>query len=190
MEALLASLVPRMLGDVVTFRLHNFGGKQSLLRKLEARLRGYSAWIPEEHNIIIVLDRDGDDCMELKASICSTIEAAGLSHKSNVMSGSTFQCAVRLAIEELEAWIFGDCDALRAAYPRIPVSLEDRAAYRDPDAIVGGTCEHLERVLQRAGYFAGGIPKIEVAATIAPHMDIWKNRSQSFKVFRDLLEAL
>jgi hypothetical protein len=60
-----------------------------------------------------------------------------------------------LAIEELEAWFFGDMDAVRALYPRVPETLEQRAGFRDPDAIRGGTWEALERILQRAGYFAG-----------------------------------
>ena len=42
----------------------------------------------------------------------------------------------------------------------------------------------------KAGYFSGGLRKIEAAEQIAPHMDPSRNTSHSFQVFRDaLLEA-
>lgn len=50
-----------------------------------------------------------------------------------------FQVLNRLAIEELEAWFFGDVAALHSAYPRVPSTLGRRSRYRDPDAIRGGT---------------------------------------------------
>jgi hypothetical protein len=38
-------------------------------------------------------------------------------------------------------------------YPRVSKSTPERAKYRDPDAIAGGTWEAFERILQNAGYF-------------------------------------
>lgn len=96
----------------------------------------------------------------------------------------------RIAIEELEAWFFGDVEALRAAYPKVPATLGSQARYRDPDAIVGGTWEALERVLQGKGYHRGGLQKIKAAKEIAAHMDPARNRSRSFRVFMEGLAAL
>lgn len=98
----------------------------------------------------------------------------------------------RIVIEELEAWFFGDADALRSAYPGVSSTLERKAAYRDPDAIQGGTWEALQRVLQRAGYYKGvkALPKLETAGRIAQHMDPARNRSRSFQVFRAGIESL
>jgi hypothetical protein len=93
----------------------------------------------------------------------------------------------RIAVEELEAWFFGDATAIMQAYPGIPASLPQKAKYREPDAIAGGTWEALERVLQRAGYFKGGLAKIEAARSIARKMDPQQNRSISFRCFRDAL---
>jgi len=93
----------------------------------------------------------------------------------------------RLAVEELEAWFFGDVEAIAAAYPRVPRNLARKAPFRNPDRIKGGTWEALERVLQRAGHFPGGLGKIEAARAIARHMDPQRNRSRSFCVFRDAL---
>ncbi len=96
----------------------------------------------------------------------------------------------RIAVEELEAWFFGDVQALRAAYPRISPTLAQRAKFRDSDAITGGTWEALERELQRVGYFAGGLSKITAAREISLHMDPARNRSKSFQVFREGLLQL
>lgn len=90
----------------------------------------------------------------------------------------------------MEAWFFGDVNALTAAYPGVPATLAKKEKYRDPDAIQGGTWEALERILQRAGYHLGGLSKIEAARAIAKHMTPEHNRSHSFQVFRDALLLL
>jgi len=96
----------------------------------------------------------------------------------------------RIAVEELEAWFFGDIVALAGAFPRVSPTLGQQAAFRDPDGIEGGTWEVLERVLQRAGYFGGGLPKIEVAREVARHMDSTRNTSRSFRHFTQGLASL
>jgi hypothetical protein len=96
----------------------------------------------------------------------------------------------RLPVEELEAWFFGDAQALRAAYPRVPATLAKQRRYRNPDAIRGGTREALERILRRAGYYPGGMLHMEVARTIAEHMDPSRNASRSFQLFREALTEI
>jgi hypothetical protein len=93
-----------------------------------------------------------------------------------------------LAIEELEAWFFGDIAALHAAYPRISLTLSQQAKYRDPDAIRGGTWEALGRLLH--SYYPTGLPKIEVARAVSALMEPERNRSRSFQVFRKGLLTL
>ena len=39
-EAALQNLLPRILGEAVSFSIHPFQGKRDLLKKLAARLRG------------------------------------------------------------------------------------------------------------------------------------------------------
>ena len=60
-------------------------------------------------------------------------------------------------------------------------------AGRSPDEIKGGTWEAFEREMQRAGYFAGGLRKIEAARAIAAHMVPSRIRSPSFVALRDAL---
>ena len=95
--------------------------------------------------------------------------------------------ANRLAIAELEAWYFGDWDAVRAAYPKVSATVSSKANYHNPDDIAGGAWEAFERVLQRAGYFAGGLRKVEAARAVADHMVPSRNVSRSFRAFRDVL---
>jgi hypothetical protein len=77
-EAALNKLVPRIVGHQASFRIHVFQGKQDLLHKLPQRLRGYSSWISHRHRIVVLVDRDDDDCRELKASLEETASNAGL----------------------------------------------------------------------------------------------------------------
>jgi hypothetical protein len=96
----------------------------------------------------------------------------------------------RIAVEELEAWYFGDWEAVRDAYPKAPPTIAVQAKYRRPDAITGGTWEAFERVMRRGGYFRGGLQKIEAARRIGEHVDPDRNTSPSFQVFRRLLDEL
>ena len=189
-EAALQNLLPKILSNVATFNIHPHQGKPDLLRKLPALLRGYRNWLPEDWHIVILVDADDDDCLELKAQLEQIAQDAGLVTKSVSSAGQQFQVLNRLAMRELEAWFFWDIEALNAAYPRISLTLGQRAKYRNPDAITGGTWEALERLLQRLNYFPEGLPKITVAREVSRHMDPIRNRSRSFQIFRQGLMDL
>ncbi len=161
-EVALRALLPRML-DHVTFEVHAFQGKADLLRQLPARLAGYARWLPADWRILVLVDRDDDDCHALKARLEAAAREAGLPTRSAPSAQGAFAVVNRLAIEELEAWYFGDWEAVRAAYPRVPAGVPQQAGFRDPDAIRGGTWEAFERVLGRRGYFKGGLAKIRAA---------------------------
>lgn len=188
-EAFLQGIVHKLLPAGVTVGFIVFQGKQDLLRNLKPRLKGYRSWIPDDHKIVVLIDEDREDCKALKATLEAAAVAAGLSTKSNPKRGS-FVVLNRIAVEELEAWFLGDIPALVAAYPGVPPTLGARAGYRNPDAIAGGTWEALERVLRQAGYFGGGLPKIEVARKMAKHMEPARNTSASFGQFVQGLAAL
>ena len=188
-EAALSKLVPKILGQDFSFNIHPHQGKPDLLNKLLPRLRGYKPWLPEDWRIVVLVDADDEDCRKLKGQLEKKAEEAGLLTKTARPAGSRFQVLNRLAIEELEAWFFGDVEALHATYPRIPFTLGRKAKYRDPDAIGGGTWESLHRELKRIGYYAGGFPKISVARAVSENMVPERNRSKSFQVFRQGLLA-
>ncbi|MCY4015843.1 MAG: DUF4276 family protein [Gammaproteobacteria bacterium] len=189
MEALLKSWLPGFLPESSSFTVHPYQGKHALLRKLEARLKGYASWIPDNYRIVVVIDRDSEDCRQLKAQLERHCKNAELRSKS-ACGDSSWQVVTRIAIEELEAWYFGDWRAVRTAYPRVSEHVPNRAAFRNPDAIAGGTKEAFERELRRSGYFEQGLSTVQAANMIGKHMDPARNRSRSFASFRDvLLEA-
>ena len=189
MEAFLKGALPRLLQDC-TFQTHAFQGKHDLLRKLPVRLRGYGHWLPDDQRIVVVVDRDNAECRALKQRLEEAAVAAGLRTRSQTGDGC-WQVVNRIVIEELEAWYFGDWEAVRGAYPKVSPTIPNQARYRAPDAIRGGTWEAFERILKHHGYYKTGLPKVEAAKTVAGHIDPARNRSGSFLVFRDaLVEAV
>ena len=188
-EAFLSGFLHKLLPAGTTWNPIVFQGKSDLLANLERRLKGYKSWMPKDWKIVVLIDEDRADCLSLKQQMETAVANAGLITRS-AAKGGTFTVINRIAVEELEAWFFGDVEALATAYPGVSPNLGAKANYRDPDAIGGGTWETLERVLQRAGYFGGGLPKIEVARKMARHMDSARNTSTSFKCFTDGLATL
>lgn len=186
MEFFLRALLPRLLPHDRTFEVHPFQGKSDLLGKLESRLRGYAAWLPPDWRIVVVVDRDDQDCRVLKRLLESIARRAGLLTRARSAT-APWQLVNRIAIEELEAWYFGDWAAVCAAYPRASSNVPRRQGFRDSDAIVGGTWEAFERVMQSYGYFKGGLPKIEAARAIAACVDPARSSSRSFRTFSEVV---
>lgn len=187
---MLLQLLPKVLPIGTEYEIRSFRGKQDLLSHLPNRLKGYRHWVPADWKIVVLLDRDNEDCKRLKAKLEKISLEAGFITKTARHDDQPFQILNRIMIEELEAWFFGDVDALRAAYPNVSGHLAQNARYRDPDQIAGGTWEALEKVLQRAGHYRGGLDKVKVAREISRHMHPEMNRSKSFQVFYAGLMAL
>ena len=181
-EAFLQELLPSHLPAGITFQIHAHRGKGDLLTKLAGRLRGYAKYLPADWRIFVLVDRDADDCQELKQRLEDISAQVGLRTRTRAGGGNSWQVVNRIVIEELEAWYFGDPEAICNAYPRVSLKTLKQVHYRDPDAI-SDTWEALERVLQRKGYFHGGIRKVEVARNIATQIAPQRNRSRSFQVF-------
>ena len=88
----------------------NAGGdpaKRILLDQLPKILRGYGK-TPGIDAVVVVLDSDRRNCVEFLTELKTL--AAGCNPAPNTL--------FRIAIEEMEAWYFGDQQALTAAYPR------------------------------------------------------------------------
>jgi len=188
--AALNNLLPKILKAGISFNIRSYQGKEDLKNKLPDRLAGYRQWIPSDWRLVVLMDRDDDDCKVLKDELERIADSKGFVTKSSTHGAKDFQVVNRLAIEELEAWFFGDVDAICAVYPGVPDTLGQKAKFRDPDAIKGGTWEALQRVLQNAGHYRAGMPKIETARRISEQMDPARNRSKSFQVFRNVLIEL
>jgi hypothetical protein len=189
MEAALYHLLPNMLGGT-DFEVRRFQCKDDLLQKLPMELKAMGTWLPDDWTLLVLVDRDDDDCQSLKANLEAAAKTARLKTKTTTAAGKRFQVVNRIVIEELESWFFGDWAAVQAAYPRVPATIPRKAGFRDPDAIAGGTWEALERVLKKAGYHQTGLRKAELARAVAPNMNPEVNTSRSFQAFRDALKIL
>ena len=187
-EETLKYILPKIFSDSVSYEFHVSEGRDDLLKELPKRLKGHQ-WIPNDWRIVVLIDEDRKNCRKLKARLEKAAYEAGFVTKSSAAQNEDFQVVNRLAIEELEAWFFGDVEAMHAAYPRISKDLDAKAKYRNPDAIREGTYEALERLLIRKNYYKGRISKPTVAQNIAQHMEPDRNRSRSFQVFVEGLKA-
>lgn len=189
-KAFLDACLPNILPKECSFQIHPFQGKYALLRKLEQRLKGYSKWLQADYRIVVIVDRDNDDCRMLKSTLEQS--CANVKLQSRRATGDPhWQVVTRIAIEELEAWYFGDWQAVCDAFPRVSKNIPTKPRYRDPDAIKGGTWEAFERILQQHGYFKQGLAKKQAATSIGRYINPDRNTSHSFNLFRDaIVEAI
>lgn len=188
MEAALEHILPKLMGGL-DFEIFRFQCKDDMLKNLPARMKGYSYWLPETWAILVLMDLDDDNCRDLKTRLENMAANAGLLSKRAAGQGNRFQVVNRIAIEELEAWFFGDWQAVQGAYPRVPSTVPQKAGYRDPDAIAGGAWEAIERILKRAGYFSSGLRKLELAREVARRMEPERNTSRSFHAFSNAVST-
>ncbi|MBS0364051.1 MAG: hypothetical protein JSR98_21975 [Proteobacteria bacterium] len=199
--ALLEFLLPKIFGefsDPHTWRIHAYRGigripknlsgqadpsKRILLDQLPRILRGYGK-SPGIDVVIVVADTDTRSCADFLSELQTVADACN--PKPNVL--------FRLAIEEIEAWYFGDRAAVISAYPKAKIDALNRYAQDS----VCGTWEMLADALypggsdaiRRAGWPLPGQVKHEWAEKIGPQMDPARNISPSFVKFREGLGRL
>lgn len=189
-EEALKHLLPRLIGNRAKWKLINLGSKYKLLGALPQRLAAYSQRIGqgEDLRVMVLVDRDDDDCKVLKRRLEAAAVNAGLATKSTPDAEGRFHIVNRIVIEELESWFIGDPAALRQAFTSLPAVDATKGIFRNPDN--GGSWEALHRFLKKHGVYKSSYPKIEAARRIAPRLDLNANRSHSFRVFVDGVEAL
>ena len=189
-------------GSVHSWKIHSYKGigripknlrgvtdpdKRILLDRLPKILQGYGRSLDDiglPAAVVVVVDLDGRDCLTFKRELLAVLNACRPRPRT----------LFRIVIEESEAWLLGDPEAVKAAYPETKDSVLDRYVQ---DSICG-TWEVLADAvhpggsarLKESGYPATGAAKCEWAENIAPHLDVDGNRSRSFQVFRDGVKAL
>lgn len=200
-EKLLEALLPKLFGvygDPHTWRVHSYKGigripknlnaggdpaKRILLDQLPKLLGGYGK-TPGIDAVVVVLDSDRRNCVDFLA------ELKALAANCNPAPNTLF----RIAIEEMEAWYFGDRHALTAAYPKAKIDVLQRYTQDS----VCGTWELLadaiypggSAVVKKAGWPLPGQVKHEWAEKIGPLLEPDRNISPSFGKLRDGLHRL
>ena len=203
-EKMLESLVPKVIGDQHTFRIHGYRGigkiprnltsstdakKRLILAQLPGLLRGYGktfANYPANYPAVVIVVCDLDDrCLKaFRRELLEVLDACEPRPETRFC----------IATEEGEAWLLGDVKAIEKAYSGARLNVLDDY---ENDSICG-TWELLADVVHPAGsqglkdlgWGAVGREKSTWAEKITPHMDVEKNASPSFRYFRDKIRGL
>jgi len=158
-----------------------------LLEQLPKVLNGYGRTFknqPDQYAVIVVCDLD-DKCLKtFRKELISVLDAC---REKPV----TRFC---IAVEEGEAWLLGDMDAIRTVFPRADNAVLNRYTNDSicntwellADAIHhGGTA-----ALKKQGWQATGEAKSRWAEKISVNIDVDRNLSPSFQYFRRKLREL
>ena len=198
---LLETIVPKLIGamgDPHTWRIHPYKGigrlpknlatkadpsKRALLDQLPKLLAGYGR-TPGIDAVVVVIDNDKRDCKVFLNELKRLLKLCDPAPTT----------LFRLAIEEMEAWYFGDRVALVSAYPKAKKEVLSRYQQDSlcdtwellADAIFPGG----QSAIRSSGWPLPGQVKHEWATKIGPLMDVENNLSPSFCKFRDGLRRL
>lgn len=165
-KALIRSLAARLLPVEYPVRYIVFEGKQDLERQAEFKLRHYRN--PEAH-FILLRDKDSGDCHAAKRSLKEKCYKAGKD-----------EATVRIACHEIESWYLADLEAIEKAY-RIPLAKnQQKAKFRNPDALPNPVQELLRLVPDYR--------KIEGSRRIGEYLDVDNRRSRSFYHFIEAIK--
>jgi hypothetical protein len=163
LETLIARYYPKL-----EFRIIPHQGKQDLEKHIPKILRN---WNVPDTRFLIIHDQDSHDCRLLKAELQAACDAI----RPDVI--------VRIACMELEAWYWGDLEAVGLAFGKTKLpALSRKSKYRVPDKINNPKSElkkHLPPYEQISG-----------ARLIGQYAEIERNTSHSFQVFMKSLQQM
>ena len=160
--------------------------KRILLANLPRLLRGYGRTYSNTPGVcvIVIVDLDDKNCKTFKRELMDLLKQCQPQPRT----------LFRIAIEETEAWLMGDKAAVLRAYPRVRKPI----LYSYVQDSICNTWETLAdavhpggaSALKKLGWPHSAIAKYRWAERIAPLIDVEKNESKSFQVFRDGLRRL
>lgn len=184
-------LVPKIIGDQDTFRVHFYKGvgripknmkdaadpsKRILLTNLPKLLKGYGRTFegyPPGYRaaVVLVCDLDDRNRQDFLKDLNTILNACHPNPETRFC----------LAIEEGEAWFLGDVPAVKSAYPHV----DDHVLNSYVNDSICGTWEKLAdavypggaKVLSKKGWQIVGAEKARWAGDISPRMDVENNKS-------------
>ena len=203
-KRMLDILIPKIVGDKHTFKVHAYQGigriprtltsgpdgkNRLLLNQLPKLLRGYGktfANYPANYSAAVILVCDLDDmCLKaFREELLTVLNACNPKPETRFC----------IAIEEGEAWLLGDIPAIKDAYPNAKDDVLNR--YQNDsicdtwellaDAVFRGGANRLKS----EGWRSVGREKSAWAEHITPHMNVEVNKSPSFCYFRTKMQEL
>ena len=203
-KKMLELLIERMIRASDTSRIHAYKGigripgnmkdvadpsKRMLLTSLPKLLKGYGRTyngnsLEYRAVVIVVCDLDDKNEQTFREELQHVLDSC------NPRPEARF-C---LAVEEGEAWLLGDLEAVKQAFPTAKNAV--LTAYEN-DSICG-TWEILAdavfkggaKALVKGGFQAVGAEKAKWASEITPYMNVERNVSPSFRAFRNEIQRL
>jgi hypothetical protein len=195
-KRVLETLIPKIVGQTHTWRIHAYRGigkipsnlntqtdpsKRILLQELSGLLRGYGksfSHAPEMFAVIVVCDLDDRCLKQFRQELAQVLNACET-------QPTTRFC---IAVEEGEAWLLGDLSAVIRAYPKAKTGILE--SYIN-DSICGtwelladAICSGGAKALKARGGQSVGAEKSTWAKNITPYMQVENNQSPSFCYFR------
>lgn len=155
-------VVPKIVPSGVAVQAIPHEGKSDLESSLPRKLR---AWREPGVSFVVMRDKDSGDCVKIKKHLLELCKDAGRA-----------DTLVRIVVHELENWYFGDLVAVATAFEQPGLELQSKKAkYRTPDRI-SNACQEFKKLVP-------DFQKVSGAKAIAPHLNITRNTSHSFKIF-------
>lgn len=180
LESWLGQYLP---GEDIGFKIFDFRGKDDLKNKIENRIKAYKS----EGNLIykhfVVIDRDNEDCAELNELLVKKCASAGFEVRN---CGSSWQAATCIVIEELEAWYFGDWDAVKTCYGRVSSTISRKPRFKKPDRIEKPS-QRLEEIFKHSR-IKDKFRKTRIAENVGRAYNADRSTSPSFKHFRKVVD--
>jgi PII-like signaling protein len=155
---------------------------EQLLTDLPKRIKAFDAMLRHKTDAVlfIIVDNDQRDAAHFQE------ELDEIARREAIMIDHVF-C---IAVEEIEAWLLGDFEAIKAGYPKLVDRITSKHSNYKQDSICG-TWEVLADMLNRKGLgdflkqnptvFDVGRCKSEWAENIGKHINIRNNVSPSFR---------
>ncbi|MDQ1351093.1 MAG: hypothetical protein QG657_1395 [Acidobacteriota bacterium] len=198
-------LVPKIIGGEHTFNVHSYKGvgripknmkdaanadKRILLENLPRLLKGYGktfrSYSKDNYQgvVVVVCDLDGKCLKAFRQDLFGILDACN-------PKPETYFC---IAIEEGEAWLLGDLNAITSAYPKAKTAIlnsyENDKICRTWEKLADALYPGGSSKLSEKGWQGIGAEKSKWAETITPKMDVMNNNSPSFCYFRGKLMKL
>lgn len=159
-----------------------FNGKSDILRKLSQRLKAFSGiYSGQSLAVIVILDRDADDCKTLISQINNTCQKAGFATYPFTNQVAKHIAITRLAIWEMEAWYLGDWENFKRTF-----GLKNNPRRQPPD-YVQRPASVIEALFNND---RKPFRKSEIAAKFSSQINWHGNTSVSFQKLIKVLDIL
>jgi len=203
-KKMLDHLIPKIIGEEHSFRVVAYKGignipremknpkeasHRILLENLPKALRGFGKTFAAQSGsyksaVIVVCDLDDKCLKQFRQQLIGLLDQCDLKPETRFC----------IAIEEGEAWLLGDLEAVTRAYPEA----QKQILHKYANDSVCGTWEVLADALysggsaklSEKGWQAVGKEKSNWADIITPYIEINNNKSPSFNYFKQKLLQL